>query len=101
MANSQSKTTLQQILDRVWTFGDIKPVLAEVSGSQLEPFVTICTDVYSDIVGLPFPHKWNEKKLPAFYTNSFQQDYVLLNPDNSSVFDVEWLQRGICIDMTS
>ena len=101
MANSQSKLTLQNILDKVWPLGDVRPVLAEVSGSQLEPFVTICTDVYSDIVGLPFPHKWNEVKLPAFYTNSFQQDYVLLNPDGSSVFNIEWLQRGICIDMTS
>lgn len=99
--NSQSKTTLQMILDRVLPLGDVNPVLINVSGYQMEPFRTICTDVYSDIVGLPFPHKWNEVKLPLFYSNSFQQDYALLNPDGSSVFNVEWLQRGICIDMTS
>src|SRR6266550_2165443 len=101
MANSQSKLTLQNILDKVWPLGDVQPVLANVSGSQLEPFVTICTDVYSDIVGVAFPHKWNEVKLPVFYTNSFQQDYALLNPDGSSVFNVEWFERGICVDMTS
>lgn len=101
MANSQSKTTLQQILDRVFPLGDVNPVLVNVGGYQIEPFATICGDVYSEIVGLPFPHKWNENKLPQFYTNSFQQDYALLNPDGSSVYNVEWLERGICIDMTS
>lgn len=101
MANSQSRTTLQQILDRVRPLGDIEPTLHEISGYQLEPFVTICTDVYSEIVGVPFPHKWNENKLPLFYTNSWQQDYALLNPDGTSVFNVEWLERGIVVDMVS
>ena len=101
MSNSQSKTTLQMMLDRVRAFGDIEPTLHEVTGYQLEPFITIVSDVYSDIVGVPFPHKWNENKLPQFYTNSYQQDYVLLNPDGSSVFNVEWLERGICVDMSS
>jgi hypothetical protein len=99
--NSQSLTTLQNMLDRVRSFGDIQPTLHEVSGYQPEPFVTICTDVYSDIVGVPFPHKWNEIKLPVFYSNSWQQDYALLNPDQSSVYNVEWLERGIVVDMTS
>jgi len=101
MANSQSITTLQNILDRVWPLGDVQPVLANVSGSQLEPFISICSDVYSDIVGTPFPHKWNENKLPQFYTNSWQQDYALVNPNGTSVTNVEWLERGIVIDMTS
>ena len=101
MANSQSVTTLQQILDRVLPLGDVNPVLQNVSGFQLEPFITICTDVYNEIVGLPFPHKWNEVKLPFFYTNSWQQDYALINPDGTSIYNVEWLTRGIVIDMTS
>ena len=101
MANSQSKTTLQNELDKVLPLGDVNPVLNNVSGYQLEPFITICTDVYSEIIGVTFPHKWNEIKLPLFYTNSWQQDYALVNPDNSSVYNVEWLTRGIVIDMTS
>lgn len=101
MANSQSKLTLQNYLDKVLPLGDVNPVLVNVSGYQLEPFVTICTDVYSDIVGVPFPHKWNEKKLPLFYSNSFQQDYALINADGTSFYDVEWLERGIVIEMTS
>lgn len=101
MANTQSTLTLQQMLDKVLPLGDVKPVLADVAGYQLEPYVTICADVYSDIVGTPFPHPWNEIKLPQFYTNSFQQDYALVNPDGSSFFNVEWLQRGIVVEMTS
>jgi hypothetical protein len=99
--NSQSTQTLQQMYDKVVTLGDVRPVLADVAAYQLEPFVTIVTDVYSDIVGLPFPHKWNEVKLPLFYSNSFQQDYALVNPDGTSVFNVEWLQQGIVVEMTS
>lgn len=101
MANSQSKITLQKMLDKVFPLGDVNPVLYNVGGSQLEPFITICTDVYSEIVGLPFPHKWNEVKLPYFYTNSWQQDYALINPNGTSVYNVEWLQRGIVIDMSN
>lgn len=101
MANSQSTKTLQQMYDQVVTLGDVKPVLADVAAYQLEPYKTICEDVYSDIVGVAFPHKWNEVKLPQFYTNSLQQDYALLNPDGSSVFNVEWLQQGIVVQQTS
>lgn len=101
MANSQSTQTLQQMYDKVVTLGDVKPVLADVAAYQLEPFITICADVYSDIVGTSFPHKWNEVKLPLFYTNSLQQDYALINPDGTSVFNVEWLQQGIVIQQTS
>lgn len=101
MANSQSTLTLQQMLDKILPLGDIKPVLADVAAYQLEPFVTICSDVYAEIVGLPFPHKWNEIKLPQFYTNSFQQDYALVNLDGSSVYNIEWLAQGIAVEISS
>ncbi len=101
MANQLCKYTLQNILDKVLPLGDVNPVLHNVVGFQEEPFLTICTDVYSEIVGLPFPQKWNEVKLPAFYTNSWQQDYALIKPNGTSVFDVEWLARGTVVDMTS
>jgi len=92
---------LQNMLDKVLPFGHVNPVLVNVSGYQLEPFISICDKVYSDIVGVPFPHKWNENLLPLFYSNSLQQDYALLNPDNTSVTNVEWLERGIVVEMTS
>jgi hypothetical protein len=101
MANSQSKITLQQILDKVLPLGDVRPVLAEVSGFQLEPFITICTDVMNEIYGQPFPYKWNEIKVPPFYTNSWQQDYALVNPDGTSFYALEWLERGVAINLSS
>jgi hypothetical protein len=101
MANSLCRYTLQNILDKVLPLGDVNPVLNNVSGHQQEPFLTICTDVYSEIVGLPFPHKWNEVKVPLLYTNSWQQDYALINPNGTSVFNVEWLSRGVVVNMTS
>lgn len=101
MANSQSTLTLQNILDKVLPLGDVNPVLVNVGGYQLEPFITICTDVMTDICGVEFPHKWNEINLPTFYTNSLQQDYALVNPDGSSFFNVEWLERGICVEVSS
>lgn len=95
--NSQSVQTLQKILDRVLPLGDVNPILVGVSGYQLEPFITICNDVMNIICGQPFPYKWLEINLPYFYTNSFQQDYALVNPDGSSFYNLEWLTRGICI----
>jgi hypothetical protein len=99
--NSQATYTLQNMLDKVLPLGDVRPVLSEIAGYQLEPFITICTDVYREIVGVPFPHKWNEIQCPQFYTNSLQQDYVLLNPDGTSFYNLEWLERGMAVEMTS
>lgn len=101
MANSQSVQTLQNIYDRVITMGDLNPVLVSVSGYQLEPFITICNDVMSIIYGQSFPYKWNEIIIPQFYSNTQQQDYVILNPNGSSFYNLEWLERGICVEMTS
>lgn len=95
MANSQSTLTLQMILDKVKGFGDLYPILGKTSGMQLEPFLTIAQDVLTDIYGQEFPYKWNEVKIPQFYSNSYQQDYVILNPDGSSFYNLEWLERGI------
>jgi hypothetical protein len=101
VSNTQSTITLQKILDKIRPLGDIAPILVGVSGMQLEPFITICGDVMSEIYSQPFPYKWNEVTLPLFYTNSFQQDYALVNPDGSSYFNLEWLERGIVVEMTS
>ena len=101
MANSQSTITLQRILDKVLPLGDVNPVLVNVSGYQLEPFLTICTDVMTEIYSQSFPYKWNEVELPEFYTNSFQQDYALVDSDGESFYDLEWLERGICVQMVT
>lgn len=100
MANSQSTVTLQNILDICQAFGDTMPTL-NAGGSQNQPFLICCTDVMNAICAVNFPHKWNEINLPPFYTNSLQQDYVVLNPDGTGITNLSWLQRGVAIDINN
>lgn len=95
-----STYTLQNVVDRVMSFADIEPVL-NVGGFSLEPALTIANDVMTAICATPFPHKWNSTGLPLFYTWSWQQDYALVNPDGSSVYDIEWLEEGTAININS
>jgi hypothetical protein len=100
MAYSQSTVTLQSILDICQNFGDTMPTI-NAGGNQLQPFLTCCNDTMNAICAVDFPHKWNEIAIPPFYTNSQQQDYVVLNPDGSSINTLSWLQRGVAIDINS
>ena len=109
MIQTQSTVKLQQIVNIAESFGDIEPVL-NVAGQSSGPALTIANDVMNAICGTSFPHKWNEFDLPPFYTNSYQQDYALVYPAGqptgapssfSSVTNLEWLDRGICININS
>lgn len=100
MASTQSTITLQNIVDVISVFGDIRPIL--LAGGYLDqPMLTIANDVMNAICGVAFPHKWNEMILPPFYTNSFQQDYAGIYPDGSSVVNLAWLQRGMIVDINN
>lgn len=98
--SSISTVKLQDIVDIAQAFGDIAPVL-NVPQSASQPALTIANDVMNAICALPFPHKWNEMLVPQFYTNSFQQDYAGINTDGTSVLNLSWLERGICIDINN
>jgi hypothetical protein len=98
--NAVSTFTVQNEVDKVRAFAEIEPIF-NIGGYTNEPALTIATDVFTDICGVNFPHKWNERNLPLFYTNSWQQDYALVNPDGSSVTNVEWLERGVAFDINS
>lgn len=98
---SQGSTyTIQNVVDRVQSFADIEPIL-NVAGTSLEPALTIANDVFNEICSVNFPHKWNRGLLPQFYTWSWQQDYALLNPDGSSVYEFEWLEKGMAVNISS
>lgn len=97
---SQSTFTVQNEVDKIRSFAEIEPIF-NVPGFTNEPALTIANDVITAICATTFPHKWNETKLPQFYTNSFQQDYALVRLDGSSVTDVEWLQRGVAFDINN
>lgn len=98
--NASSTFNLQNMIDKVRGFALIEPVFNE-GGWSTEPAVTIATDVMNAICAVNFPHKWNEIGLPFFYTNSWQQDYALINPDGTSVYGVEWLERGVAVDINN
>lgn len=95
-----STFTVQNMVDKVLGFPLIEPIF-NVGGYTNEPALTIATDVMTAILATPFPHKWNEVSLPFFYTFSWQQDYALINPDGSSVYNVEWLERGVAFDINN
>lgn len=98
---SQGSTyTVQNVADRVKGFADLEPIF-NVGGFSLEPALTIANDVFNEICSVNFPHKWNRGELPLFYTWSWQQDYALVNPDGSSVYQFEWLEKGIAINISS
>jgi hypothetical protein len=98
--NSQSKTTIQNIIDEVRVLGELELVFGS-SGYTDQPALGISNDVITAICAAPFPWKWNETALPVFYTNSWQQDYALVNLDGSSVTNVEWLERGVAFNINN
>jgi hypothetical protein len=98
--NQISSYSIQNEVDKVRTFALLEPIF-NISGFSTEPALTIATDVFTAICAVNFPHKWNETNLPLFYTNSYQQDYALANPDGSAVTNVEWLQRGVAFDINN
>jgi hypothetical protein len=100
VGSAGSTFTIQNMIDKVRVFGDIEPLFDKVGYSD-QPSLTIATDVMTAICGTPFPHKWNQTQLPKFYTFSYQQDYALVNPDGSSVYNVEWLERGVAFDINN
>jgi hypothetical protein len=99
--NAISSFSIQDEIDKIRTFPLIEPIFSSVVGYPTEPALTIATDVFTAICAVNFPHKWNEVLLPQFYTNSFQQDYALINPDGTSVTNVEWLERGVAFDINN
>lgn len=93
MGNSTTK--LQAIVDFARTNPDLSPVLATGGFSQ-EPALTIANDVMIAMLAQPFNWKWNRIRLPFFYTNSWQQDYAMVNVNN-----LAWLEYAILIDINS
>jgi hypothetical protein len=100
MANSQSTITLQKLVDDANSMAEIEPVL-NTGTNPMNPALRAANSTMSDIYSLAFPHKWNERNLVPFVENSMQQDYALVNPDNSSVMDLSWLERGSAIDINN
>lgn len=98
--NTNSTIKLQQEVNDAKAFPDLNPVL-NVAGSSAQPALRAANDVMNAIAAVPFDLKFFEVELPVFYTNSYQQDYALINPDGSSVLNLSWLVRGVAIDINN
>jgi hypothetical protein len=95
----QSEVTLQDFVDNAESFGDLAPVL-NVGGHSLEPARTAMNDAMNRFFA-DYPYKFNEFELPFFYSNSWQQDYALIDEDGNSVTNLAWLQQGIAVQINS
>jgi hypothetical protein len=77
--SSLSSIPVQEIVDTAQSYGDLEPVL-NVGGQSQRVALSVANTVMNAICSVAFPHKWNEFIIPPIYTNSFQQDYAVVNP---------------------
>lgn len=94
MANST--TTIASIVAYIRTFPELAPLIQSTAGgASLQPALTIANDVMTEMIAQAFNWKWNRFRLPAFYTNSYQQDYAL------GIVNLGWLEHGYVIDINN
>lgn len=77
--SSLSSITVQNLVDIAQTYGDLEPVI-NAAGFTQTVALSCANTVMNAICAVAFPHKWNEFLIPPIYTNSFQQDYAVVNP---------------------
>ena len=92
---SNSTITLQSVVDHARTFNELTPVLS-VSGYELQPALTIASDVMATMLAPGMNWKWNRFKVPVWYTNAWQQDYAV-----PGVVLLQWLEHGFIIDINN
>src|SRR5258708_15924508 len=81
--SSLSTVTVQHLVDIANTYGDLEPVL-NAAGFTQTVALSVANTVMNAICAVAFPHKWNEFIVPPIYSNSFQQDYAVVNPAGAS-----------------
>lgn len=93
MGNSTVK--LQNVIDTVAAQGVPNPV-KNAAGYGVQLALDLANDVVLALVAQRFNWKWNSAIAPAFYTNSWQQDYP--QPGNA---DLAWLEDADRIDINN
>lgn len=81
-----STISLQMVDDYVAGHGIPTP-LTGPSGYGMDLALSMATDLMSDLISERFNWKWNRKAAPAFYTNSWQQDYPQIG-----ITDIGWIE---------
>ena len=94
--STPSTLTGQQLLDYARNFSWTTPALG-VSGYSDEPTISFLDDICKKILAKANPWKWNEKQVPAFYTQPYQQDY----PTSVSQGVMGWLSAATMVDINN
>lgn len=89
-----STITVQQIVDIVKTYPEMKPI-TDVGGFSSQPALSIANRVMQKFLAQPLDWKFNRNNVPPFLTVSLQQDYV------TNVTDMGWLEQGWRIDINN
>jgi hypothetical protein len=76
---SQSSVTLQDVVDDMQTFADVEPIILAAGFTNKVAF-NIANLLMQEMTTMGMPQKWNSFEIPPFYSNSFQQDYAVVNP---------------------
>jgi hypothetical protein len=71
---SQSTITVQQVVNYASQHTELMPLIS-VGGYTNEPALSIANDVLSELLGQPFPWKFNRKAAPVLVTQQWKQDY--------------------------
>ncbi len=71
---SQSTITLQSVVNYSAIHAELLPIVG-VGGFSNEPALSIANDVLCELLGQPFPWKFNRKFPQFFVTQQYKQDY--------------------------
>ena len=82
----QSNVTVQQVVNYASQHTELMPLIG-VGGYSNEPALSIANDVLSELLGQPFPWKFNRKVAPFFVTQQWKQDYKFAGA-------AAWTQNG-------
>lgn len=92
-----STITLQDVVDDAQSTAELEPTL-NAGGFSMKPALNLANRTIQYMLGESFPFKFNQFSIPAFYANSYQQDYAV-----PGVTNIAWLQEGsvLCLSNTA
>lgn len=90
-----STTSIQAVADLMATMGSVS-VAQSAGGYSSLTWLAIASAVANDLISQKFNWKWNQFKIPPFFTNSFQCDYATVNQ-----LGIGWLEGGTWTDINN
>lgn len=94
--------TGQMIINGLKAFPFLAPIFnSSVPGYTGQAPFDILNDTLRHMLGVNFPWKFNEFIVPPFYTNSFQQDYALVDSSGNSITTLAYLMAGDVVDVNN